>query len=61
MAFYGTLVVSLIVAFTGSRGGGQLSPVRLALADVALGVVLERLPTDTALPSPGVYDQLRFQ
>lgn len=29
MAFAGALVASLIVAFTGSRGGGQLSPVRL--------------------------------
>ncbi|GHL90285.1 hypothetical protein ECZU38_03590 [Escherichia coli] len=29
MAFAGALVASLIVAFTGSQGGGQLSPVRL--------------------------------
>ena len=32
MAFAGALVASLIVAFTGSQGGGQLSPVRLTLA-----------------------------
>ena len=36
MAFAGALVASLIVAFTGSQGGGQLSPVRLTLAGVAL-------------------------
>ena len=40
MAFCGALAASLIVAFTGSQGGGQLSPVRLTLAGVALGVVL---------------------
>ena len=39
MAFAGALVASLIVAFTGSQGGGQLSPVRLTLAGVALAAV----------------------
>lgn len=29
MAFCGAFGASLLVAFTGSRGGGQLSPVRL--------------------------------
>ena len=29
MAFCGALAASLVVAFTGSQGGGQLSPVRL--------------------------------
>ncbi|WP_139778898.1 iron chelate uptake ABC transporter family permease subunit, partial [Salmonella enterica] len=43
MAFSGALIASLIVAFTGSQGGGQLSPVRLTLAGVALGAVLEGL------------------
>ena len=43
MAFAGALVASLIVAFTGSQGGGQLSPVRLTLAGVALAAVLEGL------------------
>lgn len=37
MAFCGALAASLIVAFTGSQGGGQLSPVRLTLAGVATG------------------------
>jgi iron complex transport system permease protein len=32
MAFCGALGASLLVAFTGSQGGGQLSPVRLTLA-----------------------------
>ena len=60
MAFCGALVASLIVAFTGSQGGGQLSPVRLTLAGVALGAVLEGLSTGIALLNPDVYDQLRF-
>lgn len=60
MAFCGALAASLIVAFTGSQGGGQLSPVRLTLAGVALGAVLEGLSTGIALLNPDVYDQLRF-
>ena len=36
LAFCGALCASLLVAFTGSQGGGQLSPVRLTLAGVAL-------------------------
>ena len=60
MAFSGALIASLIVAFTGSQGGGQLSPVRLTLAGVALGAVLEGLSNGIALLNPDVYDQLRF-
>ncbi|MCS5991879.1 Fe(3+)-siderophore ABC transporter permease [Klebsiella variicola subsp. variicola] len=51
---------SLLVAFTGSQGGGQLSPVRLTLAGVALAAVLEGLSNGIALLNPDVYDQLRF-
>jgi ABC-type Fe3+-siderophore transport system, permease component len=50
----------LLVAFTGSQGGGQLSPVRLTLAGVALGAVLEGLSSGIALLNPDVWDQLRF-
>ena len=60
MAFCGAFVASLIVAFTGSQGGGQLSPVRLTLAGVALAAVLEGLTSGIALLNPDVYDQLRF-
>jgi iron complex transport system permease protein len=60
MAFSGALAASLLVAFTGSQGGGQLSPVRLTLAGVALGAVLEGLSSGIALLNPDVYDQLRF-
>ena len=60
MAFCGALAASLVVAFTGSQGGGQLSPVRLTLAGVALAAVLEGLTSGIALLNPDVYDQLRF-
>jgi len=60
MAFCGALAASLLVAFTGSQGGGQLSPVRLTLAGVALGAVLEGLSSGIALLNPDVWDQLRF-
>lgn len=60
MAFCGALVASLTVALTGSQGGGQLSPVRLTLAGVALAAVLEGLSNGIALLNPDVYDQLRF-
>ncbi|HDU3589346.1 TPA: iron chelate uptake ABC transporter family permease subunit, partial [Klebsiella pneumoniae] len=58
--FCGALCASLLVAFTGSQGGGQLSPVRLTLAGVALAAVLEGLSNGIALLNPDVYDQLRF-
>ncbi|EPM0822088.1 Fe(3+)-siderophore ABC transporter permease [Klebsiella aerogenes] len=60
MAFCGAFVASLLVAFTGSQGGSQLSPVRLTLAGVALAAVLEGLSNGIALLNPDVYDQLRF-
>lgn len=60
LAFCGALCASLLVAFTGSQGGGQLSPVRLTLAGVALAAVLEGLSNGIALLNPAVYDQLRF-
>jgi len=60
MAFCGALAASLLVAFTGSQGGGQLSPVRLTLAGVALAAVLEGLSSGIALLNPDVWDQLRF-
>jgi len=60
MALCGAFAASLLVAFTGSQGGGQLSPVRLTLAGVALGAVLDGLSNGIALLNPDVYDQLRF-
>lgn len=60
LSFCGALAASLVVAFTGSQGGGQLSPVRLTLAGVALAAVLEGLSSGISLLNADVYDQLRF-
>ncbi|MBS0847639.1 Fe(3+)-siderophore ABC transporter permease [Citrobacter sp. JGM124] len=60
MALCGALVAAVLVTFTGSQGGGQLSPVRLTLAGVALAAVLEGLSSGVALLNPDVYDILRF-
>lgn len=60
MALCGSLIAALLVTFTGSQGGGQLSPVRLTLAGVALAAVLEGLSSGIALLNPDVYDTLRF-
>lgn len=60
LAFFGALSAALVVAFTGSAGGGQLSPVRLTLAGVALAAVLEGLSSGIALLNPEVFDQLRY-
>lgn len=60
LAFCGALAASLLVAFTGSQGGGQLSPVRLTLAGVALTAVLDGLSSGISLLDADVYDQLRF-
>ncbi|WP_058912086.1 Fe(3+)-siderophore ABC transporter permease [Entomohabitans teleogrylli] len=60
LAFCGALLAALTVALTGSQGGGQLSPVRLTLAGVALAAVLEGLSNGIALLNPAVYDQLRY-
>lgn len=60
LAFTGALLASLIVALTGSQGGGRLNPERLTLAGVALAAVLEGLSNGIALINPAVYDQLRY-
>ncbi|YCI80680.1 Fe(3+)-siderophore ABC transporter permease [Enterobacteriaceae bacterium] len=60
LAFSGAFLAALIVALTGSQGGGQLNPVRLTLAGVALAAVLEGLTSGISLLNPQVYDQLRF-
>lgn len=59
-AFGGALLSSLLVALTGALGGGRVSPVRLTLAGVALGAVLEGLTNGLSLLNPDIYDHLRF-
>lgn len=59
-AFAGALLATLLVAMIGALGRGKLDPVRLTLAGVALGAVLEGLSSGISLLNPTVYDQLRF-
>lgn len=59
-AFTGALLASLLVALTGALGGGRVNPVRLTLAGVALGAVLEGLTSGLSLLNPDIYDHLRF-
>ena len=59
-AFLGALLASLLVALTGALGGGRVNPVRLTLAGVALGAVLEGLTSGLSLLNPDIYDHLRF-
>lgn len=59
-AFSGALLASLLVALTGALGGGRVNPVRLTLAGVALGAVLEGLNSGLSLLNPDIYDHLRF-
>lgn len=59
-AFSGALLATVLVALTGSTGSGRLNPLRLTLAGVALGAVLEGMSSGIALLNPLVFDQLRF-
>ncbi|PBI80624.1 ABC transporter permease [Rahnella victoriana] len=59
-AFAGALLATLLVAMIGALGRGKLDPVRLTLAGVALGAVLEGMSSGISLLNPTVYDQLRF-
>ncbi|WP_188469336.1 Fe(3+)-siderophore ABC transporter permease [Hafnia psychrotolerans] len=59
-AFAGALVATLMVALIGAIGGGKVSPIRLTLAGVALGAVLEGFSSGLSLLNPLVFDQLRF-
>ncbi|MEA9391498.1 Fe(3+)-siderophore ABC transporter permease [Acerihabitans sp. TG2] len=59
-AFAGALAAALLVALIGALGRGRLNPIRLTLAGVALGAVLDGMASGIALLHPLVYDQLRF-
>ena len=59
-AFLGALAATLLVALIGAAGGGRLNPIRLTLAGLALGAVLEGIASGISLLNPLIYDQLRF-
>jgi len=59
-AFAGAMLATLLVAMIGAIGGGRLNPIRLTLAGVALGAVLDGMSSGISLLNPQVFDQLRF-
>lgn len=59
-AFGGAMVATLLVAMIGALGRGKLNPIRLTLAGVALGAVLEGMSSGISLLNPQAFDQLRF-
>jgi|UPI0004B8AF40 ABC-type Fe3+-siderophore transport system permease subunit len=59
-AFGGAMIATLLVAVIGALGRGLINPVRLTLAGVALGAVLEGMSSGISLLNPQAFDQLRF-
>lgn len=59
-AFAGALAATIVVALIGAIGGGKVNPIRLTLAGVAMGAVLEGFSSGISLLNPLVFDQLRF-
>ncbi|MFI9550692.1 FecCD family ABC transporter permease [Nonomuraea endophytica] len=59
-SFAGALAVSLLVYGIGSVGGGRATPVRLALAGTAIGVVLTSIIQAVLLIDPIAFDRYRF-
>ncbi|CAI0695195.1 Ferric enterobactin transport system permease protein fepD [Serratia entomophila] len=59
-AFAGAAITTLLVYLIGTLAGGRINPVRLTLAGVAIGAVLNGVTTGLSLLDPQTFDQLRF-
>jgi iron complex transport system permease protein len=59
-AFLGAAVVSLVVYALGAGGGSGASPVRLALAGVAVTAALTAFISAMVLLKPQVFEQFRY-
>jgi iron complex transport system permease protein len=59
-AFAGVAFAMVLVYALGSMGRGSATPIRLTLAGVALGAVMEGLSTGIRLIRPRAFDYLRF-
>lgn len=59
-AFAGVAFALILVYLLGSAGRGPATPIRLTLAGVALGAVLEGAGTAIRLVRPRAFDYLRF-
>lgn len=58
--FVGVAVAMVLVYLLGSLGRGGATPVRLTLAGVALGAVMDGLSAGIRLVRPRAFDYLRF-
>jgi iron complex transport system permease protein len=58
--FAGVAVALVLVYLLGSAGRGGATPIRLTLAGVALGAVLDGLSTGIRLVRPRAFDYLRY-
>ncbi|WP_246063946.1 iron chelate uptake ABC transporter family permease subunit [Nonomuraea longispora] len=59
-AFAGVAFATVLVYTLGSIGRGEASPLRLTLAGVALGAVMEGVSAGIRLLKPRAFDYLRF-
>lgn len=59
-AFAGAMLATLLVFWVGSRGPGNVNPLKLTLAGVAVGAVFSGLSSAMTLFHPDAFDQVRF-
>ena len=59
-AFIGAIAATMLVYAIGSVGRGAATPVRLTLAGIAIGAVLNGVTSGLALLDPVTFDRLRF-
>ena len=60
LAFLGAGIAAAAVYFLGTRGSGQATPVRLALAGTAIAAVLQGLIHGVIVLNDFVFDRVRF-
>ncbi|MDS1269113.1 iron chelate uptake ABC transporter family permease subunit [Lipingzhangella sp. LS1_29] len=60
LAFVGAGIAAAVVYILGTRGSGQASPVRLALAGTAVAAVLQGLIHGVIVLNDFVFDRVRF-
>ncbi|REF00054.1 FecCD family ABC transporter permease [Thermomonospora umbrina] len=59
-AFAGAVVAAVVVYLLGGRGRGGTSPVKLALAGIAVTYLLDSLTSGIALTDPEALDRYRY-
>jgi iron complex transport system permease protein len=59
-AFLGAAAAMVLVHLVGSAGHGQATPVRMLLAGVAVGAIMEGISFSVLLGHPRAFDSMRF-